>query len=115
MKKILHRFTADIKAYWLPLLLTAIIFVGLKIIFNEVCPVKIIWGVECPGCGLTHSCIYILTLHWRLAWESNPTGFLWFISIFLWLWFRYIIGRECKGVNVLFVISALTSLFIKII
>jgi hypothetical protein len=35
-----------------------------------------IFGVHCPGCGLTKAFIYILQLDFASAWNSNPLAFV---------------------------------------
>ena len=32
-------------------------------------------GIPCPGCGILHSMMAILTLHPVAGWNSNPAGF----------------------------------------
>ena len=36
------------------------------------CPVKIIWDLDCPGCGLTRACLSALKFDFRAAFEYHP-------------------------------------------
>lgn len=112
MYDIINRIKADLINYKKTLLILIIILLFLQITFNNVCPMKIIFGIPCPACGLTHSCFYILTFRWRKAFESNPTGFLWFISIITLLYYRYV-AKVFKPIPmVLFIISAIASVLV---
>ena len=102
IKSTIDELRQDLKLYGKPLLLTAIVLAVMQLVFHELCPMKILLGIPCPGCGLTHACLDILTLHWKKAWNWNPTGFLWVPSILLLLWMRYIKRRKIKGVFAFF-------------
>ena len=112
MKNIFNRIKSDINLLWRPILLAAIVLIVLQVIFNEICPMKIIFGIPCPACGLTHSCIYIIMLQWKRAWMYNPTGFLWFISIFLGLVYKYILGKRSSIIMGMFILSSLASVIV---
>ena len=98
----MYELKQDLKLYGKPLLLTAMVLVAMQLIFHELCPMKILLGIPCPGCGLTHACLDILTLHWKKAWNWNPAGFLWVPSILLLLWMRYIKQHRIKYVFAFF-------------
>ena len=36
------------------------------------CPIKVMTGVSCAGCGMTRAWIALLQLHWRDAFEYHP-------------------------------------------
>lgn len=36
------------------------------------CPLKLMFSVPCPFCGLTHACQYLLEGWWMRALQSNP-------------------------------------------
>ncbi len=98
----MYELKQDLKLYGKPLLLTAMVLVAMQLIFHELCPMKILLGIPCPGCGLTHACLDILTFHWKKAWNWNPAGFLWVPSILLLLWMRYIKQHRIKYVFAFF-------------
>lgn len=39
------------------------------------CPIRLITGWKCPGCGITHMCISLLHLDFSAAFLSNPAVF----------------------------------------
>ncbi len=42
----------------------------------EVCMPNALFGIECPGCGLTRSFICLSEGDWRRAWELNRVGWV---------------------------------------
>ena len=38
------------------------------------CLMQRVLGIPCPGCGILHSLIAVLQLHFAAAWQSNPAG-----------------------------------------
>jgi hypothetical protein len=48
-------------------------------------------GFPCPGCGLTHAFCNISHGHFKMAWQANPFGFLFYLFAILfiaWPWLR---------------------------
>lgn len=65
-------FLKDIKsAKWAVILLTAY-FVFLKIFLHSLCPVVLVTGFPCPGCGLTRAGFRILHLDFYGAFKIHP-------------------------------------------
>lgn len=110
VKIIVDRFTSDVRAYWRLFLAIAGVIAILQLVFHNICPIRIIFGIPCPGCGLTHGCIYVLTLRWRSAWQANPVSFLWVPAIAMWLGFRYIAGRSSRVADTAIVVTAVITL-----
>jgi len=40
------------------------------------CPIKKVFGVRCPGCGMTRATLAILTGDFRKAYSLNPLVFI---------------------------------------
>lgn len=80
--------------YAIIILLIYVIF--MQIIFSTVCPIKAIFGIDCPGCGLTHATIYMLTGRVSDAINANYTVFLWWGLIILFFIDRYIHKLKIK-------------------
>lgn len=56
------------------------------------CPIKRLTGIPCPGCGMTHAWINVLTLHWKTAYMYHP---LWGLPVvFLLALFMKLRGHE---------------------
>ena len=46
------------------------------------CPLRIVLGMPCPGCGLTRACRFALHGNWNAAFATHP---LWWIAPVLWI------------------------------
>lgn len=110
IKKIIHCIRYDLYSMAFPIILIIVILLTMELVFGEVCPVKILLGIPCPGCGLTHACIYILTFRWKLAWEWNPAAFLWVPSILFWFINRYVLKRYEVWVRGAFIVTCIATM-----
>ena len=85
-------FLNDMKhAKWAILLVFAY-FVLFRKLFITICPVVLITGFPCPGCGMTRALLRLLHFDFVGAWQMHP--FVYIILIFA-VWFgvrRYIMG-----------------------
>ena len=76
-----------------------------NVIFRAFCPMVIVTGLPCPGCGMTRSVIYLLTGHVSESIHIHPMGIV-VVCLFLYFaWNRYIIGRNPKGMMVIIAIA----------
>ena len=81
----------DLKKYALSALFALLGLIILQILFKRICPISIITGYPCPGCGITRAFFFFLTFRWNLAFSYNPTIFFWLL-IFTWgIFLRYFI------------------------
>ncbi len=68
----------------------AILFFLTKIFSASLCPIKIIFGISCFGCGMTRGFISILNLDFKAAFEYNVLSIPLFVSITLYFIFSLI-------------------------
>lgn len=59
------------------------------------CMFRVITGLKCPGCGVTHMCVALLQLDFRGAYESNQMLFL--LAPFLGIIFATYIAGYVRG------------------
>lgn len=76
-----HRIGQDFLRIRFPLILTAVYFSAASLLTGEICPLRILTGLPCPGCGLTRAGLLVLTGHWGNAAQMNLTIFLWIPSL----------------------------------
>ena len=110
MKEALKMLKNDIKKLWLPIILILLYFAATGLIFGEFCPFKIVFGIPCPACGLTHAGLALLKLDFAAAWQYNPSIFLWAPLILLMLFRRYIQKKSQKALYPLIIIVVLATL-----
>lgn len=60
--------------------------------FGIPCPIHLITGIKCPGCGITTMFIAIANCDFKAAFNANPLTFSlipFFIFLFVYLTFKY--------------------------
>lgn len=96
LKVIFNRIASDIKAYWKAIAAFIIYYLLMLHFFNASCPMVILFGLPCPGCGLTRALFCVFTLRWGNAFYLNPISFLIGIFLIVFFIFRYIYGKLPK-------------------
>lgn len=103
----IKRLEKDIWENRYPILIIVIYLIVTHLLFGEVCPLKLLVGYPCPGCGLTRGCMAILTLRWRESIFYHPAAVLWVMVIFWFLIKRYALGKK-TGILFFGLVAALT-------
>ena len=57
------------------------------------CPAKKIFGIDCPGCGLTRACLSALRLDFRTAFEYHPLFWLFGARLVYFIFYEQIKKR----------------------
>ena len=98
VKGICFRLFRDIKDYrWI--IVTFILWnVIVRSLFHAFCPVLIIFGIPCAGCGMTRAIWFVLTGQFERGIRLNPTAPLWIIFLGYMIFVRYVLGKKIKGV-----------------
>ncbi|MEK7256499.1 MAG: DUF2752 domain-containing protein [Bacteroidota bacterium] len=55
---------------------------------QPLCASRLLFGVECLGCGMTRSIMHLIHLEFAVAYSFNPLGFVAF-PLLVWLWLRW--------------------------
>lgn len=61
----------------MPMILIVVYMTTGEILFGKICPLRLLTGFPCPGCGLTRAGLLVLMGEWFEAAEMNLTIFLW--------------------------------------
>ena len=107
--KIADKLITDIKRLFLPIIIVLVYLVVTYLIFGYNCPYRLLFGRLCPGCGLTHSCISILCLDFKTAYEYNIAGFAWVILIIYAIISRYFTDRKPRFLMPVCIITCLIT------
>lgn len=112
IKRILNRIIDDLRKCGIAIIVIILYLFICSVIFGTVCPMVILTGFPCPGCGLTRAVVSILYGDFAAGFNYNPAAFFWIIYIVSFLCNRYIKGMKDtkKWMIYLGVISAITIL-----
>ncbi len=92
VKTVFRRIIKDLRDNRAPIVAIAILWVLAELVFHRFCPVVIMTGFPCPGCGLTRALFHLITLHPIKALEYNPSYPLWVALAVAFFIRRYVKG-----------------------
>lgn len=104
----------DLKNLKIPIIIVAVYCIIMQTVFGTVCPVRALTGYYCPACGLTRAGICLLTFRFKEAMSYNPSIILWVISIFLFLFDRYIKKLKINIFPTFFIVTGIATIIIFI-
>lgn len=92
-------------------ILAAVLYcLGTHFLFGHACPMVLLTGFPCPGCGLTRAAMALLTLNWQTAWQLNGVIFLIGGFFIYFVLCRYILQCRCYGKEILLGLIVLSLL-----
>lgn len=97
------------------LILLVLYCVVMQITFKTVCPLKGIFHITCPGCGLTHAFFYFFTGRVKEAFLANPSFVFWLVTISFFLYDRYIKEMKIKPFPAFFIVSCMLTFVIYVL
>lgn len=106
----MKKFKQDLKEFKIPIIAVSIYIIFMKIVFGSVCPIKVFFHIDCPGCGLTRATIALLKGDIAKSLHYNYTCILWLITIMLFIIDRYIKPLKIKPFPVLFIITSIVTI-----
>jgi len=113
-KQTAGRVWKDVKEYkWLGIVLIAY-YLLVEYIFSAFCPLVIITGFPCPGCGITRAFLCVLTGQFARAWNINPLIYGVLLTALYAGIQRYLLGRRVKGFYQLLCILAVLMIVVYI-
>lgn len=69
---------------YMPVLFAVLFYCAVtQVLFHKICPIALITGFPCPGCGITRAFFLLVTGHPRLALSMNPCLYLWILCALL--------------------------------
>lgn len=97
LRDALHLFLDDLKNLWVALLVIAIYLELVMRFCYSSCPMLMITGFPCPGCGLTRAGIALLKLHFIRAFSIHPMIYPIAVFILVFLFRRYVLLKSNQG------------------
>ena len=97
IKVVSIRVIADVKGYGVAIAAVLLYAVAVNLIFHAFCPLVILSGFPCPGCGVSRATLCFMTGRWQSAWQMNPVIFPIALFAAYFCLCRYLLGRKVKG------------------
>jgi len=114
IRQIWNRIQSDISQNRLALSILVLYFLITGLLFGQVCPLKLVTGLPCPGCGLVRGCLSFLSFQFESGIRYNITAILWIAGILYLLICRYLLGKPCKGGLPLFTVIGIFTIGVYI-
>jgi hypothetical protein len=112
MKQVFARIWKDIKAYGLTVGLVVALWATCNLLFDTACLFVFLTGLPCPGCGMGHALLSLVTGNIVQAHLYNPSIWIWLLLGMCFFLYRYILGRQCKWMG--WVLAAVVVLTVAI-
>ena len=106
----MEKLKQDIYENKIPIILVFIYCISTQLIFGLMCPFKIIFNIDCPGCGLTRATIALLKGDISKSLHYNYTCIFWLLTFLLFFIDRYVKPLKIKPFPVLFIITCIITL-----
>lgn len=94
---IVKRVWADFLEYRIVLLVFSIYYIFMHVVFHAFCPLVMVTGFPCAGCGMTRAVLFMLTGQFARSWNLNPMALPVILFAVYCLGTRYLFGRKIKG------------------
>lgn len=109
-----NRIFEDLKKNRTPIVIILVLWLFMTQVFHRFCPVVLLCGFPCPGCGMTRAFFYFFTLRPIEAFEYNPVFPLWILAIVLMAWRRYVKEKSLGALNAFLVFTALVTIAVYV-
>lgn len=97
MRQLLERLWKDLWDFKIAILVLVLYNVAARSLFHAFCPLLILTGFPCAGCGMTRAVFYILTARVSRGMKLNPAAPLWILFLFWFFFNRYVRGVYRKS------------------
>lgn len=89
------KIVQDWKKYGRGILVSAGVLGVFALLGKGICPIARVFGIPCPGCGITRSILLLLQGKWKLSWYMQPFAQIWILFLIAAVE-RYILNRNGK-------------------
>ena len=101
MKERWQLLKKDLRDLRVPILVIALYEVVQLLFFHSFCPVRILLGLPCPGCGMTRAAFCLFTGHPAEAMQYHALVIPWVLYVLYRLCFRYVLMKKPRFDKVL--------------
>lgn len=100
----------DIRTFYPALIIFLVLYFLSHKIFHAFCPMVIVTGFPCAGCGLTRAFLYLLQGQFIRAIKLNPMVIPIFLFLIYFFVYRYLLGKTVRYLNLLLALLAVAAL-----
>lgn len=93
----LIRIISDLRKYGPGIAAAVLAYFLMHRIFHVFCPMVLLTGFPCPGCGLTRSILYLLQGKVQRSLNIQPMGIVIVFFAAYCFFFRYVRGKKIPG------------------
>lgn len=93
------RIRRDLRDYRTGILVFAVYYITVHVVFHAFCPVVLFTGLPCAGCGMTRAFLFLFTGQWERSWRMNPMAIFVLLFLFYCVVMRYVFGKKIKGLK----------------
>lgn len=97
VKAIGKRIWKDVLTYKEAILIFAVYYIVVHAVFHAFCPLVLVTGFPCAGCGMTRAVFFLLTGQFARSFRLNPMALPVILFAAYCFWCRYIKGAKIKG------------------
>ena len=83
-----QRILKDLRKYGIAAAAVLLLYFLMHAVFNAFCPLVVLTGFPCPGCGLTRSVLFFVTGQWNRSFSVHPLGGAVVVFVLYCAWFR---------------------------
>ena len=111
LRELRNRVRRDVGEYRYAIAGLLLYYVVTRLVFRAFCPLVIVTGLPCPGCGLSRAVWFFLTGQFARSFSLHPLGAFWLALLLYAAVRRYAAGqRISKGLCAAFVILCSATL-----
>jgi hypothetical protein len=99
-KKAVKRMYEDIKKIWIAVIIIVCYLVSFSLIFHDVCPLKLIVGFPCAGCGMVRALLLVIQFRFAEAYAMHPGIYAVLITFVLFIILRYFTDADPKWIKI---------------
>lgn len=112
IKKIVRRIVADLNASKWAIAAFLILYLAIHWIFGAFCPMLVLTGIPCAGCGLTRAFFFLAGGQAARAVSINPSVLAVIVFLLYCGYFRYVRGERIRYLGGALSILAVSMLVI---
>lgn len=107
----------DIKDMFIPFMMIVVYIIAGNFILGKICPLRMICGLPCPGCGITRAFLLVLQGEFFEATIMHPFWISTVLLVVIYVILRYFCGQseQIKKVMSIFRICVIVTLILCIL